>query len=466
MAEHLHLIPVALLLVGAVAGGLLLAGLRQPPLVGYIIAGAVLGPSGLGLIADRASIEVFAELGVLVLLFVVGSHLSLRAFTNIYKLAVGAAGLQIMVSVSVMLMLAHLFDWQVERAILYGFVLALSSTAVGVNILRDIGELRNEAGRCAVGVLIAQDLAVAPMLIIVVGMSSRDGVSVTAVLLKIALAVVALIALVWLLNRRQPTHLPFRRLWLRYPDLAPIGALALCVIGAAVSNALELSAGLGAFLAGLYVGNTTERAVMVRAMDPIQSLLLMMFFLSVGLLVDLAFVWSNLGMVLLLVGLVFLLNSVINVLALRAFGVPWQVAVLAGFALAQVGEFAFVLSAAGVARGLIGDEALRVVVAVIALTMIMSPLWLELARRLHELRRLPTERLSGLVVRLAGDEARVLRRRSEHLVHGGALLAANLGGAFDHPGNRRGPGDAEAASSARGLASTVATAADPPPGPP
>ena len=115
---------------------------------------------------------MFAELGVLVLLFVVGTHLSLRAFTSIYKIALGAAGLQILVSVSVMLMLVHLLDWQVARAILYGFVLAMSSTAVGINILKDTGELRSEAGRCAVGVLIAQDLAVAPMLIIIVGMSA------------------------------------------------------------------------------------------------------------------------------------------------------------------------------------------------------------------------------------------------------------------------------------------------------
>jgi CPA2 family monovalent cation:H+ antiporter-2 len=103
MAEHLNLLPVALLLIGAVAGGLLLAGLRQPPLVGYIIAGAVFGPSGLGLLTDRVTIDTFAELGVLVLLFVVGTHLSLRAFRNIYRVAVGAAGLQILVSVSLML---------------------------------------------------------------------------------------------------------------------------------------------------------------------------------------------------------------------------------------------------------------------------------------------------------------------------------------------------------------------------
>ena len=210
---------------------------------------------------------------------------------------------------------------------------------------------------------------------------------------------------------------------MRHPDLAPLGALSLCVIGAAASNALELSAGLGAFLAGLYVGNTTERAPMVRAMEPIQSLLLMMFFLSVGLLIDLAFVWHNIGTVLLLIGFVFLLNSVINVLALRAVGAAWRVAVLVGFALAQIGEFAFVLAAAGVASGLIGGEAQRMVVAVIALTMVMSPMWLALARRLHALQAAPPERLTLLWARLLSEEARFLRRRSERLVQGGADLA-------------------------------------------
>ncbi len=424
MAEHLHLVPVALLLVGALAGGLLLAGLRQPPLIGYIVAGAVLGPSGLGLITDRASIEGFAELGVLVLLFVVGTHLSLRAFTSIYKIALGATALQIMISLSLMLVLAHLFEWRVQRAILYGFVLALSSTAVAIHILKDIGELRSEAGRCAVGVLIAQDLAVVLMLIIIAGMAGGSGIDVASVLFKIGLAVVALIALIWFLNRRERTHLPFRHLWVRHPDLAPIGALALCVIGAALSSALELSAGLGAFLAGLYVGNTTERAVMQRAMDPVHSLLLMTFFLSVGLLVDLTFVWGNLGTVLLLVSLVFLLNSAINLLALRAVGLPWRGAVLAGFALAQVGEFAFVLAATGVASGVIHEEAERVVVAVIALTMILSPMWLELARGLQGWGRRPRRRLASLLTRLVREEARGLRRRKETLVEGGALLAA------------------------------------------
>jgi CPA2 family monovalent cation:H+ antiporter-2 len=448
MEEHLNLAPIALLLIGTILCGLLLAALRQPPLVGYIIAGAVFGPSGLGLIADRKIIDTFAELGVLVLLFVVGTHLSLRAFKNIYRTAVGAATLQILVSVSLMLLLAQLFNWQYQRAIFYGFVLALSSTAVGIKILEDIGELRTETGRCAVGVLIAQDLAVVPMLIIIVGLSSDQGVDVGALLLKLAIAVAVLAALIWWLSRRQRVHLPFRHLLVRYADLAPVAALALCVIGAAISNALELSASLGAFIAGLYVGNTTERALMIRAMEPIQSLLVMMFFLSIGLLVDLPFVSTHLGTVLLLIGFVFLLNSVINVVALRTVGERWRIAFVAGFALAQIGEFAFVLSQTAVSNRLIGEEAQRVVVAVIALTMIASPLWLELARRLHAVRPAPSEGLVSLLARIWRDEGRLLRLRSGRAARRGTRLVESLSGGLDRAlrSARHEAGDGESAA--------------------
>jgi CPA2 family monovalent cation:H+ antiporter-2 len=426
MEEHLSLAPIALLLVGTVVSGLLLAALRQPPLVGYIIAGAIFGPSGLGLITDRTIIDIFAALGVLVLLFVVGTHLSLRAFKNIYRTAIGATLIQIVVSVLLMLLLAQLFGWQYQRAIFYGFCLALSSTAVGIKILEDIGELRTETGRCAVGVLIAQDLAVVPMLIIIVGLSSEAGVDLGPLLLKLLVAVAVLAALIWWLSRRQRVHLPFRGLLVRYADLAPVAALALCVIGAALSNALELSASLGAFIAGLYVGNTTERALMVRAMEPIQSLLVMMFFLSIGLLLDLKFVSTHLGTVLLLIGFVFLLNSGINVLALRAVGEHWRIAFVAGFALAQVGEFAFVLSQTAVSNRLIGEEAQRVVVAVIAMTMMISPLWLELARRLHALRAAPAEGMTSVVGRMWRDEGRLFRVRSERVVRRGSRIVQSL----------------------------------------
>jgi CPA2 family monovalent cation:H+ antiporter-2 len=431
VAEHLDIAPIALLLIGAAFGGVLLASLRQPPLVGYILAGAVLGPSGLQLITDRPTINIFAELGVLVLLFVVGMHLSLRAFRSVWKTALGATTLQIAVSLSLMLALGHAMGWPLGRSVLLGFVLALSSTAVGIKMLEDVGELRNATGRCVVGILIAQDLAVVPMLIIVTALGAGDHFALAPLLLKLGLATVALVGLIWLLSRRHRIHLPFRRLLVRYPDLVPVFGLMLCLFGAACTAAMELSAGLGAFLAGLYVGNTTERPLMVRATEPVHSLLLMMFFLSIGLLIDFAFLSQNLGVVLLMVALVFLVNSAINVAAIHLVGEPWRVALLAGFALAQIGEFAFVLSAAGTSSGLITDHASRIVVAVIAISMIVSPLWLELARRLHALRAASPETVLRLLARLLRDERRLIRLRSGRVVQGGSQLAASLGGGLD-----------------------------------
>ena len=194
-------------------------------------------------------------------------------FKSIYKTAVGATALQIMVSVSVMLMLGPFSSaGEPERAILYGFVLALSSTAVGIKILEDIGELRNETGRIAVGVLIAQDLAVVPMLIIVVRHVEQVGHQLhRRCSLKIALAVPRPDRPDLVPRPEHRIHLPLRGLLVRYPDLAPIAALALCVIGAAVSSALQLSAGLGAFLAGSRRQQAPSEAPMVRAMEPIQE---------------------------------------------------------------------------------------------------------------------------------------------------------------------------------------------------
>jgi CPA2 family monovalent cation:H+ antiporter-2 len=221
-------------------------------------------------------------------------------------------------------------------------------------------------------------------------------------------------------------RLPFRPVLLRYPDLAPLAALTVCVLGAALSSALNLSPFLGAFLAGLYVGNTTERRLMVQATTPIRSLLLMAFFLSIGMLIDPTFVLRNLGAVLTLVGIVFLLNSVINVLALRAVGEQWRTAFIAGFALAQIGEFAFILSAVGLSSGLITEQASRLIVAVIACSLVISPFWLALARRLHTLEGAPGERLASLLAWLYHDEAQQWRRRSRQVAQRSNVLAASL----------------------------------------
>lgn len=409
MEEVLHLAPIAMLLVATTISGLLCARLKQPPLVGYILAGAVLGPSGLGLIGDREAIDLLAELGVLVLLFGVGTHLSLRGFRTVWKTALATTLIQVGLSVGALYVVGLFYDWSLGKIVLLAFVLSLSSTAVGIKMLEDVGELRTDVGRCAVGVLIAQDLAIAPMLIVIRGMAGEGGIGL-AILPPLALSVVVLGGFIWLLSRRQRLHLPFYRLIDRYPDLAPVLGLCLCIVAAAATALLGLSAGLGAFLAGLYIGNTVERASMVPQIEPIQNLLLMVFFLSVGLLIDLDYVLSHLGIVAILVGAVFVFNTSVNVFALRLSGETWQVSILAGFSLGQIGEFSFLLAAAGAGYGLLDEEAQKMTIAVIAATLLLSPLWLEGARRTHEIGKHAPDSGRVLLRLLARREWRQLRR--------------------------------------------------------
>ncbi len=163
-AQQSELTGIAVVVLAALLCGIGMERLRQPALVGYILAGVLLGPSALAVVESREQIDVLAELGVLMLLFIVGMELSLRSFGRIWRLALMVVTFQVSASVGVMLLMSMAFGWSLGLAVLLGFVIALSSTAVAIKILESIGELRTRAGRIAVGVLIAQDLAVVPMI--------------------------------------------------------------------------------------------------------------------------------------------------------------------------------------------------------------------------------------------------------------------------------------------------------------
>ncbi len=378
------LFEIALLAAGALILGLVLQRLRQPAIVGYIVAGVVLGPSGFDLFPDRAPIETLAELGVLLLLFVIGMELSLRAFRRVLRLAVLGAGAQIILSIGAMLVVAQVFHYSVETAVVMGFVVALSSTAVAIKLLEDIGELRTAIGRTAIAVLIAQDLAIVPMLLIVDGLAGGGGIPVMGYV-KLFAAVALLAAMIALLTRRSRVGVPFARTMHGNAELAAITALAYCFGAALVSALMGLSPAYGAFLAGLWIGNSTARAPLLAAARPIQSVLLMVFFVSIGLLLDLDFIWDHLAEVLSILLVVTVLKTIMNVTVLRLLREPWPRAWIVGVSIGQIGEFSFVLVAAAVGSGLIMDDNGRIAVSVIALSLMLSPLWLIFSRRLERL---------------------------------------------------------------------------------
>jgi monovalent cation:H+ antiporter-2, CPA2 family len=379
MEANPALVALAAVVAIAAACGLLAGRLRQPPVVGYIAAGVLLGPSVLGLLEDRASIRFAAELGVLALLFVAGMRLNFQAFRDIYRKAVAVVVVQIGASVVLLVLVAPLFDWSIELAVFLGFVISLSSTAIGLRMLEETGELETPIGRLAVGILIAQDLAIVPILIATNALLAADTPGI-AHLLGIVAAILLVSMLVWHLSRHDELPLPFATFLRKHRDLAAVFALMCCFVAAAGSGALGLSTAFGAFLAGFYLGNTADRELLTRTAEPIEGALVMIFFLSIGLLLDPGFVWERLAPVLFLLAAVFLTNSLVNVVALRLAGVQWDHAVPAGFALGQIGEFSFVLAAIGLAYGLIDEAERDLVISVIALGFVVSPFWFGIAQ--------------------------------------------------------------------------------------
>ncbi|GAA0588928.1 cation:proton antiporter [Caenispirillum bisanense] len=408
-AAHAHtdVTAIAITALIAMGCGLILHRLRQPAIVGYIVAGVILGPSVLGLVRDRDNIALLAELGVLMLLFIIGLELSVRKFMAVWKPALVTTLLQVGGSVGVMLVMHELAGWSLGTSVLLGFAVALSSTAVVIKLLQQTGEMETPAGRLTVGILIAQDMAVVPMMLALSMLNRPEQVTVMDGA-RIAAAVLILVGLIWLLLRRE-VKLPFADTIAAHSDLAPLAAFALCFGGAAASGLIGLSAGYGAFLAGLVLGNSSIRDRMEHAAQPIQALLLMVFFLSVGLLLDLSFVWDNLGAVLVVLLWVTVFKTALNLAALRLLRTPWPQAFLAGVALAQIGEFSFLLASQGRSLGMLDRQEEQFVVAVTVLSLMFSPLWLATMRRLGTVGRSRFSGLGDLLDTLYGHEARQVR---------------------------------------------------------
>jgi CPA2 family monovalent cation:H+ antiporter-2 len=368
----------------AVLLGLGLMRLRQPPLVGFILAGVLLGPTGFGLIRTNDNVSALAEMGVLVLLFVIGTELSLKAFVYSLKDALTVAAGQIAASLAIALGLAALLGATAAEAIILGFIIALSSTVVAMKMLDDMGVLRKQAGRIAVGVLIAQDIAIVPMLILISSLGRGEPDYVT-IAIRVTVAVALLAGLLWWLGRSGKLKLPFAANVQDRTEMLALGALAACFGGAAVSGYLGLSPVYGSFVAGLVIGNSNLRTAVIPVVEPIQSVLLVVFFLSIGLLIDLNFIWDNLGTVIAATLFVVAAKSALNVLLLRATGYDRDTALIGGLSMAQIGEFSFVLAAAGFSAGALGFDSYRLAIAVTAITLLISPAWMSVMHRIHEL---------------------------------------------------------------------------------
>lgn len=373
---------IAVVVLFALGGGLVLSYFKKPAIIGYIVAGALLGPSGFSIIQNREAVSSLAELGVLLLLFLIGVELNLRSFRETWLATLSCVLLQVLGCLGLVFFVGYAFAWSFGTVCLLSFILALSSTAVSIKLLEEIGELKTETGRLTISILIAQDLIFVPMILALRALG--DGGFEWLMILKVFLAMGLLFVFIYYLSRKERLHIPYLAEATFNRDLMPLLGLAFCFGAAALSGLFGLSAAYGAFLAGLFLGNSAERHEIIEVTHPIQTVLVMVFFLSIGLLVDVVFIWHNIGKIAILLLILFFAKTGLNVLILRMLRQPLAFSFLSSLILAQIGEFSFVLATTGRDMHLINEEGYKLVISLTVMSLVFSPVWMECSRKLQE----------------------------------------------------------------------------------
>ncbi|HSM14497.1 MAG TPA: cation:proton antiporter, partial [Thermoanaerobaculia bacterium] len=364
-----HAVPI---LVAAVAVVLVCLKLRVPPVAGLLVAGAAIGPSGLGWVTDPAEVRRFAEIGVVLLLFVIGLEFSRERIRELGRTVAIGGSLQTLLTFAAGAGAALAFGRPLRVAVLVGFVVCLSSTALVLKLLGDRDELGSLHGRAAFGILIFQDLLVVPLLVAVpaLGGARSDSLGELGRRLGLGLLLVAAAALLgrWVLPR--VLGLASRR---RSREAFLLTAIAACLGMAWWTESLGLSAALGAFLAGVLLADSEFAHSAMAEVVPLREVFASLFFVSMGMLVDLAFLRERPGTVAVAVAATIAVKAVLAGLAVRALGLPRRTALLGGLALAQVGEFSFVLLELAHRQELLDPGLDQLLLSVAALSMLAPP---------------------------------------------------------------------------------------------
>lgn len=378
----MHMDPLLPVFV-ACAFGILVIGalarrLAQPYVVGYLIAGVLLGPDGLAVFTDVPVLTRVGEIGVIFLLFFVGMEVDLQRLVSGWKVPVLGTTFQIAGSVACVAGIGWLLDWPLARVVLLGFVVSLSSTALVVSMLRQWRELETPVGTEALGILLVQDVAVVVMLI-VIGFLGGQQPSALQVGLQVS-GGVAIIALIACLARKGRITLPFGSQLRSDHELQVFSAFLLCFGLATLTAFLGLSTALGAFVAGLIVAAARETDWVHRSLEPFRVLFVALFFASVGTLMDVQFLLEHwialLALTLVAVGM----NTLLNASILRALGRGWGTSFYVGALLSQIGEFSFVLASVGKQAGIITEFAYQSAIGVIASSLVLTPIWITIIR--------------------------------------------------------------------------------------
>jgi len=387
MEETGLILNLAIAFGAALVGGLIARLLKQPALLGYLIAGIVIGPRALGLIESTANIQLLASIGVVLLLFTLGIEFSLQELRRIRNVAIfgGIAQIAATTALGIYVGIALLGQGLYE-AIAFGFMIALSSTMVVIGMLVGRGESNSMHGRVMIGMLLLQDIAAAFAMFIlpVLGTDDSNLLPVLSVALLKAVVFVALVLVagIWLIPRL------LRRVALRQSrELFVISVAVLALGGAFAAYYFGLSAALGAFAIGLMISESDFAHQALGDMVPLRDLFAALFFVSIGMLIDLSFLTANIIPLLILVAAIVLGKFAIFSAMTRSFGYRGKTVPLVAAGMVQVGEFSFVLAQLGLGSGVITGYTYSMILGAALITIVLTPFVFALTSRICTRRR-------------------------------------------------------------------------------
>jgi CPA2 family monovalent cation:H+ antiporter-2 len=391
MHQVLLLVNITAALVAAFIGGLIARRIGLPTIVGYLLAGVAIGPFTPGFVGDVQTISELAELGVIFMMFGVGLHFSFRDLWAVRDMAIPGALLQILTSSILGFGLTQLWGWPVSAGIVLGMSISTASTVVLLRGLMDNGLLNTDHGRVAIGWLVLEDLACVLILVLMPALfGPAEGNSLGSVG-KALLGAIVFIGLMMFAGARFTPWLLIRITRTRSRELF-ILAVVTIALGTAVGSAelFGVSLALGAFLAGVVIGDSAISHQVGAEVLPFRETFAVLFFVSVGMLVNIGYLIANAGHVLALVALIVIGKSVITLLLGTLFPRPARTAIVVAAGLSQIGEFSFIVGQAGVSLGVLSQDQYSLILAGALLSIMINPWMFKLIPHTEKfLRRMP-----------------------------------------------------------------------------
>jgi CPA2 family monovalent cation:H+ antiporter-2 len=371
---------LVVLSVGIILISFLFKLLKQPYVIAYILVGVLMGPNGFQVITDESLISNLGSFGLVLLLFFIGMEISLPKLIANWRIPVLGTLIQVLFSVGIVWIVGSFFYWQLNHIIVLGFVISLSSSAIVISFLQDKGLIASNLGQNIIGILLVQDILVVPMLII---LNYLSGAAPSILdITKQIIGGVLILGITILVLKKKKIRLPFGRYIRKDHEIQVFIALAFCFGFSLLTAFFGLSSALGAFVAGMIVSKAKETAWVYRSLHAFRIFFVALFFVSVGMLIDLDFLMENLGVVSIMVVLAFITNNLVNAMIVRFLGESWSDSMYTGAILAQIGEFSFILGATAYFIGLISDYTYQLIISTISMTLIISPFWIFLMRKI------------------------------------------------------------------------------------